>query len=515
MTRRRAASGALAMALAAAVPRRTLAATEATAASRVRATLPDLDAYIRRGLDAWHIPGAAVGITVGEEVVFTKFYGAREHGHPEPIGPATVFQIGSLTKSFTAAMLAILVDRGLARWDDRVVDHDPSFRMHDPWVTQEFRLHDLLAQRSGLKAHVLDEAWLFGFPPDVIAAGLRHVAPITSFRGAFAYINVTHLIAGRIIARRLGAAGWADALKQAILDPLGMTDTTATLAGLTEAAHHATGHVWFGGALSKPPVLPWFYDVGPAGALNATLTDMLVWLRMQTGRGAFQGKRIVQSASLTETWRPRIDMHGDAAGFPGTWTAYANGWIFMVTPGGRVIWHNGGTGLFRSHAGFLPTSNVGFVMLTNEGTNNLVDNAAVWFYDRLLINPEVDYSARDLQAARATQAKQAASRRPPAGAAPPAELSSYEGQYRSPILGDARVTAASDRLVVSIAAVPRNLILHPWNGDVFMLGSDDRHVAAVLAVGEPSFAGFMRDPGGQVSALRMSESEELTLTRVA
>ena len=119
-----------------------------------------------------------------------------------------------------------MVDQGKLRWNDRVLDHFPEFELQDPWVTREFQIVDLLAQRSGLRPYVLDRLQPLGFAPDVRIRGLRHMAPITSFRSSFAYQNILHLVAGRIVAKLAGEPSWEDALTKLILRPLRMNATS-------------------------------------------------------------------------------------------------------------------------------------------------------------------------------------------------------------------------------------------------------------------------------------------------
>ncbi len=102
------------------------------------------------------MPGLAIGIVVGDKLVYAKGFGVRSKSSSVPVDTRTIFQIGSTTKAFLATTLAIMVDRGKLRWDDRVVDLDPDFQLRDPWVTREFRVFDLLAQRSGLPPYVND-----------------------------------------------------------------------------------------------------------------------------------------------------------------------------------------------------------------------------------------------------------------------------------------------------------------------------------------------------------------------
>ena len=85
-----------------------------------------------------------------------KGFGVRSKAGGVPVDARTMFQIGSTTKAFLAATQGIMVDRGKLHWDDRVVDLYPEFQLRDPWVTREFRVFDLLAQRSGLPPYAND-----------------------------------------------------------------------------------------------------------------------------------------------------------------------------------------------------------------------------------------------------------------------------------------------------------------------------------------------------------------------
>ena len=173
--------------------------------ARVRALIPELEAYIQRGMKAYDLPGLAIGIVTGDRLVYAKGFGVRGKAGGAPVDTRTVFQIGSLTKGFLAATMAITVDRGKFHWDDRVIDLYPAFQLQDAWVTREFRVFDLMAQRSGLRPLVNDVVGLLGYAEPTMIRSLRDVAPVSSFRTTFAYTNMTHVLAGRIVADLAGA----------------------------------------------------------------------------------------------------------------------------------------------------------------------------------------------------------------------------------------------------------------------------------------------------------------------
>ena len=164
---------------------------------------PALEAYIADGMKDFDDPGLAIGIVSGDRLVYAKGFGVTRKGGT-PVDPDTIFQIGSTTKAFLATTLAIGVDRGLFAWDDRVVDLSPEFQLEDPWVSQEFRVFDLLAQRSGMPPYANDMVGLLGADQAQMVHSLRYVDPVSSFRSTFAYTNITHIAAGRMVAKAFG-----------------------------------------------------------------------------------------------------------------------------------------------------------------------------------------------------------------------------------------------------------------------------------------------------------------------
>jgi CubicO group peptidase (beta-lactamase class C family) len=116
--------------------------------------------------------------------------------------------------------------------------------MKDPWVTREFRVFDLLAQRSGLPSYANDLVGMLGADQAAMVHSLRYIEPVSSFRSTFAYTNITHMLAQRIIARQRGAADWESVVRTDIFEPLGMTDSSFTAAAIETAPNRTSGHRW-------------------------------------------------------------------------------------------------------------------------------------------------------------------------------------------------------------------------------------------------------------------------------
>ena len=335
---------------------------------------PDLDSYIAKGMKTFDVPGLAIGVVHNGQLVYQKGFGVRSKSGGGPVDTRTVFQIGSTTKAFLATTLAIMVDRGKLRWDDRVADLDPEFQLEDPWVTREFRVFDLLAQRSGLPPYANDVVGMLGADEAAMIRSLRHVAPTTSFRANFTYTNITHLEAGRIVAKADGLPDWNAVLRKELLDPLSMKDSSYTAAAIEAAPDHAQGHGWTPSGTSPVPFTQIFpYNFGGAGDINSNIEDVAQWLRLQLDDGSFGDKRLVSAANLAVTRTPKVSLTDKLV--------YAMGWIVSMTPKGNVIWHNGGTSGFGAFIGFSPATHVGIVVLTNEENHGMPESLGLWIFD--------------------------------------------------------------------------------------------------------------------------------------
>jgi len=461
---------------------------------------PDLESYIAKGMKLYDLPGLAIGVVFDGQLVYSKGFGMRSKTSGGGVDTHTLFQIGSTTKAFLATTLAIMVDRGKLKWDDRVVDLDPEFQLQDPWVTREFRVFDLLAQRSGLPPYANDNVGFLGADESAMIRSLRYVTPTTSFRSSFTYTNITHLEADRIVAKADGLADWNAVLRKELLDPLGMKDTSNSAAAIEAAPNHAQGHLWTPSGTNPIAFTQLFpYNFGGAGDINSDVADMAQWLRLQLDNGSFGDARIVSAANLAVTRTPGVAINDKLL--------YAMGWIISLTPNGKVIWHNGGTGGFGAFVGFSPEKHVGVVILTNEGNNGLPDSVGLWTFDWILGNPPVDYVAAAFQRAKTKyEASEKTFAKPdhPRSFQP---LTGLEGDFSNDSFGKASLANDGGSLVLTLKATGAQLALDPWDGDIFTTRILPTGLYASLAGSlgpQPlCFAQFQTSEAGKLDLLRL------------
>ena len=469
--------------------------------SRIQSLVPEIERYLTTGMKSFDVPGLAIGIVANDKLVYGKGFGVRAKEGGGAVDTKTVFQIGSATKAFLGATLAIMVDRGRFKWADRVVDLYPDFQMKDPWVTREFRVFDLIAQRSSLPPYANDMLGMIGISENDMIRSLRYVDPVSSFRSTFAYTNITHVLAGVIVAKAAGAADWNTVLRQELLEPLGMKDSSYTAAAIAAASNHAEGYRWTPqGTVAVPFTQLFPYDFGGAGDINSNIEDTVRWVRFQLSNGTFEGRRLVSPENLAQTRTPKVALNDKVS--------YALGWVVQQTPKGNIIWHNGGTTSFGAFVGFVPETGVGVIILTNESNVGFPDALGLWTLDRLLGNPSVDHVAKTLEAAKAkyeTVRKQFAR---PDRPRPSPPLPSLAGNFANGSFGKAVLRPESDALTMELQATGAQFRLEPWDGDVFAvrLVPNGRFATVAKNLGDDpnGLAQFQADAAGKPAVLRIT-----------
>lgn len=461
--------------------------------------LGTLETEVERLAAEWEIPGLALAVVRGDSILLARGFGVRELGGGEPVDGETLFAIGSTTKAFTSAAVAMLVGEGRLAWDHRVVDHLPAFRLADPWVTREITLRDLLAHRSGLPMANL--MWLPGhLDDDEIMGRLRHLEPVAGFREQLTYQNALYLVAGRLLAGSSGDA-WAAFVTERILEPLGMERTLPDLAGLEEAGNVATPHARLDGTVAPVP----FRDittVAPAGSMLSSAEDMARWLRFQLAGGMVDGTRLVAEEALLETRRPQMVLRPEgplSVFYPDAERlAYAMGWVVSDYRGLTMVDHGGGIDGMTALVALVPERELGVAILANRQLATPPYPILYPVLDRLLGMEPVDRSAAFRAVAQRAAAMATSGPQRIEDAPPSREPDAYAGSYESGPLGRATVRAEDDGLVFELGSLTGSL--EHWHHDTFRVPWADR---AWRAAAGPGWVTFRLDREGRVEGFEL------------
>ena len=155
------------------------------------------------GLKLWESPSVSVGVVKDGKTVFCGGFGLRDVEKNLPADGETLYQIGSCSKAFTAALVAILVDQGKLDWDAPVTTYVPEVRFYDDFTTEAVTLRDLLCHRTGLPRH--EYSW-YGtdFDKATLVHNLRYLEPNQPIRTKFQYNNQCFILAGYVVERVTG-----------------------------------------------------------------------------------------------------------------------------------------------------------------------------------------------------------------------------------------------------------------------------------------------------------------------
>jgi CubicO group peptidase (beta-lactamase class C family) len=451
--------------------------------SAVAQTAPpaDLDAWVTRAMKEFEVPGVAVAIVKDGKMVFAKGYGVRSLGDPKPVDEHTLFGIASNSKAFTAAALAMLVDEGKVSWDDPVQKYLPSFQVHDPYVTREITVRDLLSHRAGLGLGAGD--LLFWPDTDVsrdqVVSAVRYIRPESSFRSQYAYNNLMFVVAGQVIAHVSGKP-WEQFIAERIFTPLGMTETRVgalTVPGINFASPHSRG--WRQQGTLVPVTLNRDEVWAAAAGIRANVVDLSKWMTVQLNGGKLaDSKRLWSEATARQMWSPQtiVPIGDPPPALKATkpmFSAYCLGWTARDYRGHRVISHGGGLTGMVTTVQMIPELNLGVVVLTNQEATGAYASILYHIFDHYLNLPPTDWITAyhgalvdTLAKAHGAEKKLDDVRVP--NTKPSLELAKYAREYRDDWYGKVDIKLQDGKLMLTMPhAFHMTAELEHWHYDTF------------------------------------------------
>ncbi|HRP61931.1 MAG TPA: serine hydrolase [Phycisphaerales bacterium] len=410
-----------------------------------------------------HVPGIAIAVVKDDKVVLARGLGMRDLENAVAADEHTIFAVGSTTKAFTAALIAMLVDEGKMSWEDHPSEYLPGFRIHDDEANEKLTIRDTLCHRSGLAR--TDLLWASGRADrQTILKAIADAEPIVPYGTAFHYNNIMYLAAGEVSARVAGV-DWDTLLRERLLDPLGMKRSNSSIRDAKNDPLLAHGYEWDEErkAFKLKPMRP-IDNVAPAGAINSSATDMAQWVRLMLGRGAIDGKRLLSEDRMDELWSPCMTVMPSME--------YALGWFVREWQGKKLIEHGGNIDGFSAQVALLPDDGVGFVLLMNISHTPL-QQASIGIVFESLVGEWTDGAPQES-----------------------IDFTPYLGEYRFDVMDtDLKVLVRNNALAID---VPGQM--------VFELKPPDADGKWVFAITDQIAVSFMRDDEGEVIGFKFYQA---------
>jgi CubicO group peptidase (beta-lactamase class C family) len=341
----------------------------ADASPEFRAVAETLVAAMRRH----QIPGAALGILAGDREEHASF-GVASVNSLQPVSPATLFQIGSLSKTYTATVIWRLIDEGAFALDVPLRTFIPDLRLSDDATAAKVTIANLLDHSAGWYS---DDGFDTGSGDDALARYVDERLPVLPqlfpLGAFFSYNNTAFQLLGRLIEVATGST-YNAAMQSMLFDPLGLADTLLDHDAVLRrpfSEGHAIGPIngHDAVAVQSPLFVPRSAD--PAGGIWSTTRDVLRYARLHLDADALPGRaRVVQPASLRQMQVP-------AKAVPGLSLSMGRNWFIQDVAGVRTIFHDGDT--LGQHTAFVavPEYNFAFILLCNGQPGSLVAQLAL------------------------------------------------------------------------------------------------------------------------------------------
>jgi CubicO group peptidase (beta-lactamase class C family) len=411
----------------------------------IAAFVPTLDLLIPEAMEEWKVPGLAVAVVQNGEVALARAYGLRDLEAGLKVTTDTQFLIGSVTKSFTATGLALLMDERRLDWKRPVRDYIPEFRLHDAVATDRITVRDLLCHHSGLPRH----DWIHvpgDLTPAQMLTAMRYLEPSEDIRSVFQYCNLGYLVAS-MVAERVSGQSWTEFTRARLTDRLRM-NVTFTVEDLAAAADAAVPYGMDGDIRLRAKF--WPIRATAAGGINTSIASLTNWLRLHLDKGEFEGQRLLSPTLIQQLQTPRV--HVGASEFAECGDVhYGLGFRSHRYRGERVVWHGGGWIGWSTLMTMLPDRGVGVAVFTNRNPNPVPEMLANYVFDRVCGKEQIPWLDRWRERRRKAlaqidvdrQARKATRR---LNTQPSHDLADYAGDYEHPGYGRITITHAEGTL---------------------------------------------------------------------
>lgn len=450
--------------------------------------LKQLDAFIEKSLATYKIPGAAVALIQDGKVVLMKGYGVREIGKSDKVDENTLFQLASVTKTFTGGSVGAMVDAGKLKWEEPICNILPEFRFENDYVTRWCTERDLLTHTTGWPEFGGDMVDPFGYSRSEIIHRLRYFNLVHSFRETTGYSNPGFFIAGEVAAKAAGMS-WNDLVQSKLLNPLAMKRTYTRLAGLSDS-NFTKNHYLDNGkvALCAPDNQD---TMASAGAMISCASDMTHWMQMLLDRGTYNGTTVLKPETVdtilsrafaTPPSISELPPIGPSTGF-----FYGMGWGGYDFMNHLVVEKGGALSGVRTIVEMVPDMKTGMVVLCNLNLNAFPEAVRAYWLDLLFgVNPDETQAA--ILKTNTNLENWLVPPTPPANPAPfLGTLESLVGTYENDYYGKFSIELKSGSLMVYAGPARYEGKLVHWNAGNFMMkfpGPTQGFSSTTFAIGD-------------------------------
>lgn len=344
----------------------------------VQRVLTEYESFIQNAIKKGIAPGAALAIVKDSSIIYLKGFGLKQVGKPDSINTNTVFRLGSVSKCFASVLTGTLVNDHVVDWDDPVIKYLPDFALKSKDYTQKLTLRHVLSHTMGLPYHAFTNMIEERAPLDTLLKELRYLDLNGEPGKVYSYQNVGYSVIGKVIETATKHS-FEEMLKEKLFGPLRMKNSSASFQSMMNNNNKALPHLLSRSRWVSVPVSDTYYDVAPAGGVNASIADMALWLKALLGND----QEVLNDQTLNQIFEPQVRAISKNRNF-WQWqrpkaSYYALGWRVLAFKNDTIEYHGGYVNGYRSEVAIDRKNKLAICILTNSA-GNLPDQAIPKFF---------------------------------------------------------------------------------------------------------------------------------------
>lgn len=344
----------------------------------VQQLLSEYEQYISKAIRVGQAPGAAVVILKDSSIIFLKGFGLKEIGTEDSVNVNSVFRLGSVSKCFASVLTGTLVKDKLISWDDKVTRFLPDFQLKSRENTDSLRIRHVLSHTIGLPYHAFTNMVEERIPLDTLLVHLRELDLIGLPGKVYSYQNVGYSLIEKVIQSATGKS-YEESLTEKLFQPLNMKHASASYAAIIANTNVAQPHFFTKRGWRTAAISDTYYNVAPAGGVNASISDMGLWLKSLLGTR----QDILPAETINEILTPQIRAISKNRNF-WRWkrtkaSYYAMGWRVLTFKNDTLDYHGGYVNGYRSEVALDRKNKMAICVLVNAA-GNLSDQSIPHFF---------------------------------------------------------------------------------------------------------------------------------------
>lgn len=310
------------------------------------------------------IPGVAIAVVQDSTIVYMKGLGVKTVHDADSINTHTVFRIASVSKSFTSFLTGTLVAEGIVNWDDPIVKYAPTFSLQSKNQTAQLTVRHVLSHTTGLPYHTYTNLVEEGLSNAELLSKLKDIPLSTPPGQEYSYQNVVFSVMGETLRGATGKS-FEQLMQEKVFSPLQMNDASIDYHSIMTNPNIARPHKMRYGKMLPTSINNTYYNVAPAGGINASIDDMARWMIALLGNR----EDVIRKEILQQVYTPEVKAPSKNKNYGRTQRVshsyYGLGWRILQYPSDTLVYHGGYVNGYRSEVALNPSKKIAICVLTN------------------------------------------------------------------------------------------------------------------------------------------------------